>query len=70
MALRAKLRQSNGNGRGGAPARVPPGAAEEQRRGEIRRASLSILLIAGAALVASSTYYLYQIYVVATAVGQ
>jgi hypothetical protein len=70
MALRAKLRQSNGNGRGGTPGRVAAGAVEEQRRGEIRRASLSILLMAGAALVASSTYYLYQIYVVATAVGQ
>jgi hypothetical protein len=63
MALRAKLRQSNGNGRGHVPSFVPAGALAEPRHGTIKRASLSVLLIAGAALVASSTYYLYQTYV-------
>lgn len=63
MALRAKLRQSNGSSRGNAPSQVP-------LRGEIKRAGLSILLMAGAALVASSTFYLYQIFFVAVATGQ
>jgi hypothetical protein len=68
MALRAKLRQTNGNGRG--PSYVPAGATEAPRDGTIRRAGLSVLLMAGAALVASSTYYLYQAYVVTAVTGQ
>jgi hypothetical protein len=64
MALRAKLRQSNGGGRGTAPSYVPPGAVGEPRHSTLKRASLSVLLMAGAALVASSTYYLYQTFVV------
>jgi hypothetical protein len=68
MALRAKLRQSNGKGRDAS--RVPAGAIQASRNGAIRRAGLSVLLVAGAALVASSTYYLYQTYLVAAASGQ
>jgi hypothetical protein len=63
MALRAKLRQSNGSGRAGAMPHVAAGALEESRHGGFKRASLSVLLLAGAALVASSTYYIYQTYV-------
>ncbi|MFZ1104178.1 MAG: hypothetical protein WAN86_15265 [Hyphomicrobiaceae bacterium] len=66
MALRAKLRQSNGNGRDAS--HVPAGAIEAPRHGTIKRAGLSVLLVAGAVLAA--TYYLYQTYVVAAATGQ
>jgi hypothetical protein len=66
MALRAKLRQSNGNGRDAS--HVP--ADEAPRHGAIKRAGLSALFVAGAALAVSSTYYLYQIYMAAAATGQ
>ena len=66
MALRAKLRQSNGRD----ASHVPAGAIEAPRNGAIKRAGLSVLLVAGVALVASSTWYLYQTYVVAAATGQ
>ena len=65
MALRAKLRQSNGSSRGSVPSYMQAGAMGEPRHSAIKRASLSVLLMAGAALVASSTYYLYQTFVVA-----
>jgi hypothetical protein len=63
MALRAKLRQSNGRERAGMLPPVSPGAMAEPPHGSFRRASLSVLLLAGAALVASSTYYLYETFV-------
>jgi hypothetical protein len=65
MALRAKLRQSNGGSRSTVPTYMQAGAMGEPRHSAIKRASLSVLLMAGAALVASSTYYLYQTFVVA-----
>jgi hypothetical protein len=57
MALRAKLRQSNGSGRILAPFMHAGDAGE--RHGALKRASLSVVLMAGAALVASA-YYLYR----------
>jgi hypothetical protein len=69
MALRAKLRQSNGSGRSTAPSSMPAGAMGEQRHGPLKRASLSALLMAGAALAAASTYYLYHSFVVAAPAG-
>jgi hypothetical protein len=67
MALRAKLRQSNGSGRGGLPY-LSAAAMGAQRQGALRRASLSMLLMAGAAILAGSTYFLLQT-LVATAPG-
>jgi hypothetical protein len=54
-ALRAKLRQSAPPRRLAEPEGPPPGA--------MKRASYSLLLMAGAAIVAGSTYYLYQTFV-------
>src|SRR5262249_13388774 len=43
MALRAKLRQSNGGGRSTAPSSMPTGAMGEARHSTLKRASLSVL---------------------------
>jgi hypothetical protein len=64
MALRAKLRQSNGSSRASIPSYMAAGVMGESRQSAIKRASLSVLLMTGAALVASSTFYLYQTFVV------
>jgi hypothetical protein len=65
MALRAKLRQSNGTGRGAMPSYVPEAEMGEPRHGSLKRASLSVLLMAGAAFAAGSTYFLYQTFLIA-----
>jgi hypothetical protein len=65
MALRAKLRQSSGSGR------ILPhfmqGGAHGERQGTFRRAGLGVMLMAGAAMLASSAYSLYRSLATATA---
>ena len=69
MALRAKLRRSNGIGRGGMRAYMSAGALAAPGHGTIKRASLSVLLMASAAFLAGSTYYLYQTFLAAAPAG-
>jgi hypothetical protein len=59
-ALRAKLRQSAATGRASSRA-----AAATESTGALKRASLSLLLMAGAALLAGSTYFLAQAFIAA-----
>jgi hypothetical protein len=58
MALRDKLRLSSGSGR-----MLPhfmQGGAYGERQGTFRRAGLGVMLMAGAAMLASSAYSLYR----------
>jgi hypothetical protein len=59
MAMRAKLRRSSAAGPD-TVARVPQMPDELAAPGTFRHASFSLLLMAGAAVLAGSTYFLYQ----------
>ncbi len=57
MAMRAKLRQTTAAGSKAARSYAPTG---EEPRGALKRVSLSLLLMAGAASLAGGTYVLYE----------
>jgi hypothetical protein len=59
-ALRMKLRQPPVSAFGDEPPEVPPAAADGLAADAFRRTSLSLLLMAGAVILAGSTYFLYQ----------
>jgi hypothetical protein len=59
-ALRMKLRQSAVSAFDDEHPEVPPAAAEGPAADAFRRTSLSLLLMAGAVILAGSTYFLYQ----------